>query len=344
METNASSLVKVKIIRILTDYILLNSCSVSSSGLYNGKAGIALTLFEVSRYMKDEYIEEQAFELIKEALLSKNEDIGFENGLTGIGYVLIHLLEDKFLDGDFEELFGDNLNKIFFQLSELEKRTLNKRLLLSHIKIVYFLSALEKYKNLKKANYFIRFFSKNVDIELEGIIAILEKTQDGGAKDAFLYFFESYLNIALSCDSFSISSKVINDYLNLYLKNKIVCNFSIGYYLKQIAIKYNDNELEEIAEQNILLARKNIHPTVLSLSQRIDLLYLLHQHRKDHAWQICMLEKDFFDNEDEILLEKNLIQYISSNNFIAGYQSGISRYLLYWVFKNSNRQENIPFL
>ncbi len=40
----------------LVDYCLLNACSVNSSGLYNGKAGIALALFDVARYLQDEYI------------------------------------------------------------------------------------------------------------------------------------------------------------------------------------------------------------------------------------------------------------------------------------------------
>ena len=84
-------------IRKLIDYTLLNACSINSSGLYNGKAGIALALFEVARYLQDEYIEEQAFDLLQEALVSKTEDISFENGLSGIGYVLLYLIENEWL-------------------------------------------------------------------------------------------------------------------------------------------------------------------------------------------------------------------------------------------------------
>lgn len=68
---------KEKTVRKLIDYVLLNACSVNSSGLYNGKAGMSLALFEAARLLKDPYIEEQAFDLLQEALLSKNEDIGF---------------------------------------------------------------------------------------------------------------------------------------------------------------------------------------------------------------------------------------------------------------------------
>ena len=323
---------------------MLNSCSVNSTGFYNGKAGISLTLFEVSRCLQSEYIEEQAFNLLQEALLSKNEDISFENGLSGIGFVLIYLLKNKFVDGCFEELFDENLNKIFLQLSEIEENPINGRLLLIHLKIVYFLSLLEEYRSSEKSSHFIRFFSENVNIELERSLANLEKNHDENLKVAFLASFKNYVNITLSYPTLTLSSRLLEGYINLYLNNKIVCDFSIGCCLKKIADKQNYKKLKEVAEQNMFFAHKNIYPDVLSLSQRIDLLHLLHQHEEKYAQQIIRLEKDLFDNTNEILLEKNLVQYISSNTFMAGYQSGVSRYLLYWIYKNSNKQTNIPFL
>lgn len=45
---NKQILPELTTVRRLVDYVLLNSCSVNSSGLYNGKAGMALALFEVS--------------------------------------------------------------------------------------------------------------------------------------------------------------------------------------------------------------------------------------------------------------------------------------------------------
>jgi hypothetical protein len=323
-----SILLKEKTIRKLIDYVLLNSCSVNSSGLYNGKAGMALALFESAKYLQDKYIEEQAFELLEEALLTKNEDISFENGLSGIGYVLIYLLKNKFVDGDFEELFGENSAKIFNKLSLLEKRPLDNRKFLFHLKIVYFLFALAEHRSSEKASYFIRLFSKNVNIELERDITILGKKHEGNLKTAFLTFFKNYVDITLSCPSLILSPQVLKGYINLHVKNKTVCDFSIGCALKRIANKGDDKKLKEVAEQNILFAHQNIYPTVLSLSQRIDLLYLLHQHKENYAQQIIRLEKDLFDNTKDIFLEKNLVRYISSNTFMAGYQSGVSRYLL----------------
>ena len=48
-------------IRKLVDYISLNACSVNSSGLYNGKSGISLALFETAKCLQDTEIEDKAF-------------------------------------------------------------------------------------------------------------------------------------------------------------------------------------------------------------------------------------------------------------------------------------------
>jgi hypothetical protein len=52
---NTQILPELATVRRLIDYVLLNTCSVNSSGLCIGKAGIALTLFEVSRYYYKKY-------------------------------------------------------------------------------------------------------------------------------------------------------------------------------------------------------------------------------------------------------------------------------------------------
>ncbi len=47
----------------LVDYLLLNAYSVDSAGLYNGKIGVSLCLFEVAKFCNDETIEESVFDL-----------------------------------------------------------------------------------------------------------------------------------------------------------------------------------------------------------------------------------------------------------------------------------------
>lgn len=79
---------------------------------YNREAEISLCLFEVSRHSNDTDIEDQAFNLLQEALADSKEDIGFEKGLSGIGYVVTYLVRNQFIETNFDEIFGVQLNKI----------------------------------------------------------------------------------------------------------------------------------------------------------------------------------------------------------------------------------------
>lgn len=100
------------LIRKISDFVLLNAYSTESSGFYNGKAGISLALFEVSRLLKDEYLEEHAFELLQEALLYKGDDMSFASGYFGISFVLHYLVENDFVEADIDDLLGEQEQKI----------------------------------------------------------------------------------------------------------------------------------------------------------------------------------------------------------------------------------------
>ena len=97
----------------LSEYVLLNACAVSSSGLYNGKSGMTLSLFEAARYLNDEPLEDHAFELLEETLLVNSEDIGCENGLSGVGYVLLYLIDNEFIDADFDDFFENRQTRFW---------------------------------------------------------------------------------------------------------------------------------------------------------------------------------------------------------------------------------------
>ena len=94
-----------EIIEQIASYIIQNSAALTSSGLFEGKAGHALCLFEINRLNLDEKIEDSAFRILQEALLSKTSIVSFGNGLSGIGYVLLYLIKYKHIEADFIELF-----------------------------------------------------------------------------------------------------------------------------------------------------------------------------------------------------------------------------------------------
>lgn len=147
-----SSMISDTTIRKLVDYISLNACSVNSSGLYNGKSGISLALFETAKCLQDTEIEDKAFSLFQESLIRKTNDYGFENGMSGIGYVLIYLITNKLIDADFEDLFGDQREAIIKHFENIDKQP--DKLLVSY-KIIYFLFVLDKLQKQDERIYSI---------------------------------------------------------------------------------------------------------------------------------------------------------------------------------------------
>jgi hypothetical protein len=49
---------------------------------------------------------------------AKNTNINVENGLSGIAFVLLYLIKNKFIDADFEELFREQTIQIQSQMKE----------------------------------------------------------------------------------------------------------------------------------------------------------------------------------------------------------------------------------
>ncbi|MDR2037174.1 MAG: hypothetical protein LBQ60_04555 [Bacteroidales bacterium] len=87
----------------LKKYLLIDSLSVSNVGLA-GKAGAALTLFELSE--EDAFLENYAVEFLQESLLFPSDDFSYQ-GVIGVGMILRYLIENKFIDADFFDLFGE---------------------------------------------------------------------------------------------------------------------------------------------------------------------------------------------------------------------------------------------
>lgn len=104
----------------LVDIALLNAFALESSGLYYGKAGVSLGLFGVANALQDEYIEEKAFELLQESLLTRIKNVDFKSGLSGIGFTLCFLKEMNWVDLDFPDIFGEQTKTIIETCSNID--------------------------------------------------------------------------------------------------------------------------------------------------------------------------------------------------------------------------------
>lgn len=302
-------------IRQIVDCILLNACSVNSSGLYNGKAGMALALFEAARYLKDEYIEEQAFDLLQEALVTKTKDISFEDGLGGIGYVLLSLMHNDFIDADFEDLFGEQHEKVLACLEELKK---NSKIAPNTIRLIYYLTEVRRVfpANLK-IKEFIKTIFETVEQNLVSQFSSFRNLNSSNNKIVVLTQFECYLKTVCKCNYADYLHSLINDYVELYREGRIKSSFSIAYYLEILGLNG--------AFDDVIISNKQF------ANQRN---FLRHT-----GWR-NLIEFAQLTGNDQIItendMEESLLKHMPQGAFIAGYEQGLSRLLIYLTNHKAN--------
>ncbi|MFI3315360.1 MAG: hypothetical protein R3Y04_06810 [Rikenellaceae bacterium] len=103
------------------EYHLGYFLAINGSGTHNcgfaGKGSACLSLFELSREFNDSKFEDYAFKLLQESLLTNNKSVSFLAGLTGVGYTLCYLINNRFISDDFEEFFDSKHELIINSLS-----------------------------------------------------------------------------------------------------------------------------------------------------------------------------------------------------------------------------------
>lgn len=302
-------------IQKIVDCILLNSCSVNSSGLYNGKAGMALALFEAARFLHDDYIEEQAFNLLQEALITKTEDISFENGLSGIGYVLLYLAHDNFIDADFNDLFGDQHQKVMMRVGEL-KGTPNTMLRLNY----YLAEVRHQIPDNHQTDKLIRTLFEATELDLHSQFSGFNKLTYNNDKKSVLSKFECYMKTVCDCGYKGYSHSLLNEYANLYRSGYIKSSFTIASYLEMLRLESIFND--------VICANKQ-HAIQSDLLQHCDLRNLI------EFSQLSKNEEIITSITSENESEKAILNHIPMEALTAGYEHGLSRLLIYLTNKKT---------
>lgn len=308
------------------EYIMLNACSADCSGLYNGKAGMAIALFETASLLDDEYLEEQAFQTIQEALLTKTKDASFENGLSGIAYALLYLMQNNFVDADFDELFGDKLCLIHEYASNLCMDYETGELQMHSMKIIYFLDYHYKYTYNKKslelrerllvsyADMFRKYFS-DFGVETGNVPKIV-----------YLSFFEEYLRILHDCRPEYIPCDIIDNYISSYEDGRWMSRFVLSTSLYGIAEAADNVRWKKVALRQADLALLGMNVNRESLKLMIDTLFRKIPLKSYQVKSGDIKKYIFATNEYE--LSRNLLAAIKGVGISSGYANGLSRLLL----------------
>lgn len=312
-------------IRNVINELLLNISSVNSSGLYNGKTGVALALFEAARFLQDEEIEDKAFSLFQEALIRNKNDYSFENGLSGVGYVLIYLIKNKFIDANFDEIFKEQYELIIKNFESIDK---HPDKLLSSLKIIYFLSVLRDVhcEDIRLSQTIEKIF-QGIELYLSLQFFDWKNIYYINNKPLVLQNFETYLKLINFSGYTKFSHYLISSYAELYRSERIASSLSIGFYLEKITKHNNISDYCDIVNSNISNGIRNIRLNLLALDERIDLSNLI---------EICGENyRDFYLPNIDICGENfnKIKRTIRPNHPPFGYQFGLARYLIYCLNK-----------
>lgn len=93
----------------IADHYLLRGLFCREMGLWNGKTGMSLFFFLLSRHSGNRWYEEFAGELLDDVCssLSQQCPVTFADGLCGIGWAIEFLKKEGFIDGDTDDILEE---------------------------------------------------------------------------------------------------------------------------------------------------------------------------------------------------------------------------------------------
>ena len=104
----------------IAQIIKQNGLSCSNHGLMHGNIGMSIFFYHLSRNTNNKGYENIADDLLDKAFenMSTLSSADFENGLAGIGWGIEYLIQNKFVEGNTDEILEEIDNRVFKVLNE----------------------------------------------------------------------------------------------------------------------------------------------------------------------------------------------------------------------------------
>lgn len=111
----------------ISNIIMLKSSTIDDTSLFSGKMGISVFFMHYSKFIKNSIYSDFANELIDDIYedINQNTPIDFENGLAGIGWGFLHLIDHGFIEGTPTLILEEIDNKIYSILKKYEENAIN---------------------------------------------------------------------------------------------------------------------------------------------------------------------------------------------------------------------------
>ena len=324
-------MIQKETVKKVADRILKNTNKVDATGLFNGKAGLSLSLFLAAEYLQEERIDQAANTLFLESLIIRNSDVSFENGLSGVGYLLLYLLENNIVDAEFDEIFGTQYESIIRSLEDIEKLPNG---LVNMLPTVFFFSkSRAQKKEDERIIAIIKKFFEGVELFLTVQFRDFDDIRYIKKKQHVLNIFKAFLRLVDYSKYSSFSHSLLENYASIYRKGRIVSSLEVGYYLSKIAVKNKISKYDDVIFDNINNGMNNIYPDTLSLRERIDLAKILSDIENANYQEQKLLPEIKKLDKDKVI--DDLIRTVDENFFPYGYGAGLGRLLIYCVSKQT---------
>lgn len=103
-----------KLLSRIANHLIINTSFLNNLGLYHGKMGVAIFFAHYALYTTNSLYDDFASELMDEIYeeIHEGQPIDLENGLCGIAWGILYLVQKGFIKGDINEILEDIDKKI----------------------------------------------------------------------------------------------------------------------------------------------------------------------------------------------------------------------------------------
>ena len=226
----------------IADHYLLRGLFCQEIGLWNGKTGMAIFFFLLSRQTQNRWYEEFAGELLDDVCnnLSRHCPITFADGLCGIGWAIEFLKKEGFIEGDTDEI----LEEVDKQVMERDVRRITDTSLETGLAgiVAYVRSRLESERVSANFQPFDSEFLNDLETSClkNGILWKAPKYHLKTIWKETIRHEIYYLKSVEKCISIHNSQKTFNSQkqekkqLLLFTRNNCAFRYGIGTYIKQL--------------------------------------------------------------------------------------------------------------
>jgi hypothetical protein len=325
---------KNKHLEKIIETLLLNAYSIEQPGVLSGKAGISMTLFELSRRLNDERLENHAFDLLQEFLAHDAKENDFISGRAGLAYSVHYLIDNKFIDADYFELYGEQHDAVIKTVKALKYDALKS---FDYIYYLFFIHSLRQYIDRKD-------YAKCTDVLVSLIIKALNKWEDAiDIKTGGLFHFYATVLLSIKHLQNEVFVKKIHRIQRKLEQLDYVCQYPLFPVQMYFAGLKEYNTLVRSCMDNIVIQ-------AVDFKQKTDLIVNLYRlyhadSSLDYRAEAENMMSTLIDEEEQSFENKLCNIIVEGNVFGFGTGCGLCRLILLDIFKDKILQgENVELL